>query len=139
MTERPPTPALTVDAVVPYPGGRLVLVRRNHPPCAGAWALPGGHVLVGETVEQACLRELQEETGLSGQLGPLLGVFSDPRRNPVKHTVTVAFVVYPGREQLRPGPDEQEVEVITYRHDLELAFDHHEIIRTAIDKGLLLP
>lgn len=84
----PKTPLLTVDAVIRTPEG-LVLVRRRYPPLG--WALPGGFVEVGETVEAAVVREAREETGLAIRDLWLVGVYSDPARDPRFHTVSVVF------------------------------------------------
>jgi len=67
----------------------VLIERRNEP---HGWAIPGGFVDVGEAVEVAAIREAHEETGLSVQLGHLLGVYSDPRRDPRGHTVTVVYI-----------------------------------------------
>lgn len=86
------SPALTVDAVL-LKGREVLLIRRGRDPFKGAWALPGGFVDAGETVEEACRRELVEETGLRGDIVDLLGVYSDPKRDPRGHTVSVTFVL----------------------------------------------
>ncbi|MHB8605892.1 MAG: NUDIX domain-containing protein [Thermoplasmatota archaeon] len=83
-------PALAVDAVL-LKGDEVLLIRRANEPHRDAWALPGGFVEVGETVEAACLRELAEETHMLGRIVALLGVWSDPKRDPRGHTVTVTF------------------------------------------------
>ena len=75
----PITPKLTVDAVV-ITGEGVVLIKRKNPPFQGMWALPGGFVEVGETTEEACVREVEEETGLEVEIVKLLGVYSDPTR-----------------------------------------------------------
>jgi ADP-ribose pyrophosphatase YjhB (NUDIX family) len=84
----PETPLVTVDAVIRTPAG-IVLVRRKNPP--HGWALPGGFVDVGETVEAAVVREAKEETGLDIRDLWLVGVYSDPKRDPRFHTVSVVF------------------------------------------------
>ncbi|GFO80751.1 MAG: hypothetical protein A49_03780 [Methyloceanibacter sp.] len=88
----PATPALTVDCVVFDPTGRVLLIRRRHEPFKGGYALPGGFVEIGETVEEACRRELREETGVCARDLRLVGVYSDPSRDPRGHTVSVAFL-----------------------------------------------
>ena len=71
--------------------GRIVLIRRQNDPFKDGYALPGGFVDIGETVEAACRREVLEETGLSVGALKLVGVYSDPRRDPRGHSVSVAF------------------------------------------------
>jgi 8-oxo-dGTP diphosphatase len=90
---RPRTPEVAVDVVIELedrPGRPVVLIRRGRPP--HGHALPGGFVDVGETVEQAAVREAREETGLEVRLGALIGVYSDPARDPRGHTVAIAYV-----------------------------------------------
>jgi ADP-ribose pyrophosphatase YjhB (NUDIX family) len=86
-------PALTVDCVVFDPDGRLLLIRRKNPPFRGQYALPGGYVDYGETTEHAAARELAEETSLAAVTMSLIGVFSDPHRDPRGHTVSIAYRV----------------------------------------------
>ncbi len=93
MSGPPKTPLLTVDCVVFDAAGALLLIERGHEPFKGCYALPGGFVDVGETVEEAALRELKEETGASGRVMRLIGVYSEPSRDPRGHTVSAAFVV----------------------------------------------
>lgn len=85
---RNPTP--TVDVVIFDPARGVVLVERRNEP--RGWALPGGFVDYGERVEQAAVREAREETGLEVALTSLLGVYSDPTRDPRQHTLSVVFV-----------------------------------------------
>ena len=80
---KPTTPLLTVDAVILVNNkSALVLIRRKNPPFQGELALPGGFVDVGETVENACIREAKEETNININIIKLIGVFSDPKRDP---------------------------------------------------------
>src|SRR6185436_18501234 len=99
----PKTPLLTTDCVAVDGKGRVLLVRRRHPPFKGKYALPGGFVEIGETVEEACRRELKEETGVkAGRLEPL-GVYSDPERDPRGHICSVAFLTRVARATPKGG------------------------------------
>lgn len=125
----PPSPSLTVDAVILYKN-RLVLIKRKNPPYQGKFALPGGFVEVGESTERAALREAFEETGLSIELVKLIGVYSDPRRDPRRHTVSVCYLAT-GQGQLRSGSDAADVELFELDSIPELAFDHDKMINDA--------
>ncbi|AGK60259.1 ADP-ribose pyrophosphatase [Archaeoglobus sulfaticallidus PM70-1] len=120
---------LTVDAIVPYRGG-IVLIRRKNEPFKGYYALPGGIVEYGESVESAVLRELKEETGLDGKIYKLVGVYSDPNRDPRGHFVSVCFIVK-GKGRLKAGSDAREVGVFSLDELPELAFDHKKMIDSA--------
>lgn len=125
---RPVTPLLTVDVVIELvdrPGRPIVLVERRNPPAG--YALPGGFVDVGETVEAAARREALEETGLEVELTGLLGVYSDPSRDPRGHTVSV---VYRGEARGEPaaGDDAARVAVVDPAQPPPLAFDHPRIV-----------
>jgi 8-oxo-dGTP diphosphatase len=90
---RPITPLLAADAIIELidrPGRPIVLIERKNPP--PGYAIPGGFVDVGETVEAAAVREAAEETGLEVRLTALLGIYSDPSRDPRGHTVTAVYV-----------------------------------------------
>jgi 8-oxo-dGTP diphosphatase len=128
----PNTPYLTVDCVVWDNEGRVLLIRRKNEPFMGAHALPGGFVDIGETVEGACRREVLEETGLT--VGPLrlLGVYSDPSRDPRGHTVSVAYMaVLPKAPSPKAGSDAEAAEWIEDWRSLQLAFDHARIVADA--------
>jgi len=131
VPRRYPGPSLTVDAVW-IRRGRLLLVRRGRPPFRGSWALPGGFVELGETVEDAVLRELVEETGLHGRRGPLVGVYSDPRRDPRHHNVSVAFLIRGPGGIPHGGDDASHAAWVPLRPLPPLAFDHIQIVHDAI-------
>jgi len=118
-------PLPTADVVIEV-GDRVVLVRRKHPP--PGWAIPGGFVEVGESVETAAVREALEETGLHVTLTTLLGVYSDPARDPRHHTISTVYV---GRASGAPtgGDDAAEARLFS-EGDLPspLAFDHAKIL-----------
>src|ERR671916_789742 len=88
----PETPKLMVDVVVPSEEGQVLLIRRASDPYEGQWALPGGFVEVGETLEDAAVREAGEETGLEVEVVRLVGVYSDPARDPRGHNVSCAYL-----------------------------------------------
>ncbi len=114
-----------MDTIIQVPGG-IVLIKRRYPP--PGWALPGGFVEYGETVEAAARREAHEETGLDVSLTELLGVYSDPRRDPRGHTMAVVFI---GNAEGTPsaGDDAAEAAVFTEQSlPAPLAFDHGQIL-----------
>jgi 8-oxo-dGTP diphosphatase len=127
----PKTPLLTTDCVAVDGKGRVLLVRRGHPPFKGKHALPGGFVEIGETVEEACRRELMEETGVKAGRLRLLGVYSDPKRDPRGHTCSVVFLTRIARATPKAGDDAAAAEWIEDWTKLDLAFDHAKILRDA--------
>ena len=127
----PRTPALTADCVVFNGKGRLLLIRRGHPPFKGQYALPGGFAEVGETIEQTCRRELLEETAIKAGRLELLGVYSDPKRDPRGHTCSVVFMTRVARATPRAGDDAAVAEWVENWWKLDLAFDHNKIVRDA--------
>ena len=127
----PETPLLTVDAVVFDKLGRLLLIRRKNPPFQGRFALPGGFVDCGETVEAAVRRELKEETGIEADVARLVGVYSAPGRDPRRHTVSVAFLLTARDQQPQAGDDAQSAAFVANWQSAELAFDHDQIASDA--------
>lgn len=130
---RPNGPALTVDCVVFDDRGRLLLIRRANEPFKGLYALPGGFVDAGETVEHAALRELREETGLVGRIEKLIGVYSDPASDPRGPTVSVSFLAAPETTLVAAGDDAAHAEFIAEWRGLALAFDHARIVADAAE------
>ncbi len=126
-------PSLTVDAVIEFPGKRVVLIRRANPPFEGKWALPGGFVDFGETTEQACLREVKEECSIDVEIKGTLGVYSDPNRDPRGHTVSVVFKAEYRDGELKGMDDAKEAKLFTREElrGIDLAFDHRDIMRDA--------
>jgi len=127
----PPTPALTTDCIVFDARGYVLLIRRKYDPFKGALALPGGFVDVGETVENGCRRELKEETGLEVGALRLVGVYSDPERDPRGHTCSIAYLAQVGRLEPRAGDDAAAAEWIADWRAETLAFDHAQILADA--------
>jgi mutator protein MutT len=96
-------PEVAVGAIVTDAQGRVLLIQRGHPPAKGRWTVPGGRVERGETLQQALLRELQAETGLTATPGPLAEVFEyiDDRY----HYVILDYRLTEPQGELRPGED----------------------------------
>ncbi len=122
MSRRAPLP--TVDVIIEY-GGGVVLIKRRNPPYG--WALPGGFVEYGETLEEAAVREAREETGLEVELLRQMHTYSEPSRDPRGHTISTVFIAR-GRGQLRASDDAAEARVFKKDALPPLAFDHGRIL-----------
>ena len=124
----PRGPHVTVDAIIELPGDRVVLIERGYPPLG--WAFPGGFVDYGEPAEAACVREAKEETGLDVALVTLLGVYSDPDRDPRLHTLSVVYVARAEGEPVG-GDDAKAAHAVPAAEllDRTLVFDHERIAR----------
>src|SRR5262245_7163980 len=128
----PKTPALTTDCVIFDNAGRVVLIRRKNEPFKSSYALPGGFVDIGETVAAACRREVQEEVGIElGELH-LIGVYSDPKRDPRGHALRAAYrAVLQLAVAPRAGSDAEGAAWVANWRKRALAFDHAEILDDA--------
>ncbi len=120
-------PALTVDGVL-VEDDKVLLIKRKNEPFKGRYALPGGFVEYGEVVEDAVVREFKEETGLDCVIRRLLGVYSDPDRDPRGHTVSIVFELEKTGGRLKADSDAEEVEFLQLDSLPAMAFDHDEII-----------
>ena len=119
-------PFPTVDIIIEMDGG-IVLIRRKNPPYG--WALPGGFVDYGESLETAAVREAREETSLDVERLTQFGAYSDPDRDPRQHTISFVFVA---RADGRPRAADDAAEIGVFNQDTipdELAFDHGRILR----------
>jgi 8-oxo-dGTP diphosphatase len=130
---------LTVDAVVfGYSNQKLylLLVKRKIDPYKGQWALPGGFVLPGESLEAAVARELEEETGVRINYSEQLYTFGAPKRDPRERVVTVAYFVLVNPEQfaLVASTDADEARWFAVQHLPDLAFDHSDIVQMALQR-----
>jgi len=125
-------PALAADAAVRR-GDTVLLIQRKHPPMKGAWALPGGFVDQGEDPIHAAVRELEEETGLTGTNPRLLMVMGDPERDPRKHIVSIVYEIDVGEDQQAVAGDDAAdakfwpIETV-FNGELTLAGDHLQIL-----------
>ena len=124
-------PFPTVDIIIEFQGG-IVLIKRKNPP--HGWAIPGGFVDYGESLEDAALREAKEETSLDVVLIDHLGAYSDPKRDPRHHTISYVFIAK-GRGKPRASDDAADIGIF-HKDNLPhpLAFDHEEILKDYFKK-----
>ena len=136
MAFTPKTPYLTTDGIIElyeediFKG--IVLIERKNEP--RGLALPGGFVDVGESVEDALIREMKEETHLDVQITQLLGIYSDPNRDPRFHTASAVFIAK-AEGQPRGGDDAKDAKLYALEDipmDL-LVFDHSDILKDYLD------
>ena len=125
-------PLLTVDTVITQ-NNSVILIRRKNPPFKGSWALPGGFVEYGETVDSAAIRESKEETGLDIELDGMVGVYSDPQRDPRGHIISICFLGHKIGGRLVADTDAADVQSLKIDEisKIELAFDHNKILEDA--------
>jgi len=122
---KPVTPIVAADVIIEYGEGIVLIERKNEP---YGWAIPGGFVDVGESLERAAVREALEETSLHVELREMLYVYGKPGRDPRGHTVTVVYIGE-GTGRLKAADDAKGARVFTYETLPDnLAFDHREII-----------
>jgi len=129
-------PTLAVDTIIKTKDDKIVLIKRKFPPFQDSWALPGGVVEYGETVENAAVREAKEETGLDVMVKSLVGVYSDPTRDPRGHVISICYLCEEIRGSLAADTDAKVVKTFTAEEfaTLDLAFDHRLMLR---DAGIL--
>jgi 8-oxo-dGTP diphosphatase len=137
--EFPELPLVGVGAII-IKDGRVVLVKRAHPPIQGQWSIPGGVLEVGEFVREAAIREAREETGLTVETGELLGVYDrilrDDQKRVQYHYLLVDFLCRPVGGQLQAATDAAEVRWFTREQlpALNLAEDTFEVIGKGFEK-----
>lgn len=126
-------PFPTVDIIIEVEGGIVLIQRKNFP---YGWALPGGFVDYGESLEEAAIREAKEETSLDVELVSQLGAYSDPDRDPRQHNISVVFVAR-NRGKGKPAASDDALEVGIFDVDSlpeEMAFDHSKILEDYFER-----
>lgn len=129
------TPSLTADIFIFDDNENFILIKRKNEPYKDYWALPGGFVEYGECVEDAAIREALEETSIDVKLEKLVGVYSNPSRDPRGHTVSIAYTARGNMEEMKADDDACDIDIFT-KGDLEkmnLAFDHDKIINDCLN------
>ena len=132
--------SLTVDAVVfgydAKDGLSVLLIKRLYEPFKGEWAIPGGFLLAGESLEQAVERELKEETGITVNYLEQLYTYGNPDRDPRRHIVTVAYygLIRRSKFELYASTDAEDAQWFNINNLPKLAFDHQTIFDDALDR-----
>ena len=126
MSDKFCNPLLTIDIIIELPNGGIVLIERKNPP--RGWALPGGFVDYGESIEAAAIREAKEETSLEVRLSEQFYTYSDPRRDPRHHTVSTVFIAT--ADGVPSGADDAKTAGVFTEDDLPapIVFDHSRIL-----------
>lgn len=126
-------PSVTADGIA-VRGNEIVLIKRAKEPFKGHYALPGGFLNYGETLEHCVVREVLEETGLRTEIVELIGVFSAPERDPRGHFVTAVYHLKPVGGTLKAGDDADAAEWVHIDKLPKFAFDHGKIVQAFLAK-----
>jgi 8-oxo-dGTP diphosphatase len=131
MNQEKKNPLVTVDIIIEIAGRGIVLIERKNPPYG--WALPGGFVDYGESLEHAAVREAKEETSLDVKLVEQFHSYSDPGRDPRHHTISTVFIAI--AEGTPRGQDDARAAEIFREENLpaSIVFDHPQILRDYFD------
>ena len=129
-------PSLTADVFIFDEDFNFILIKRRNDPYKDSWALPGGFVEYGESVENAAVREAKEETSIDIELIDLVNVYSSPDRDPRGHTITVAYTAKGDLDSRKADSDAKEISVFSYDgiSEIDIAFDHRQIINDCLKK-----
>ena len=124
---------MTVDIFIYNENHEFILIKRKNDPFKDCWALPGGFVDYGETTEHAAIREAKEETSIDVKIEKVLDVYSDPNRDPRRHTVSVCYLARGNFDDAKADDDAKDIDVFSFDKldDEKLAFDHKDILDDA--------
>lgn len=132
-----PHPAVTTDCVIfGFDGSKLMvlLIERGIEPYKGRWAFPGGFLNINESAEAGALRELQEETGLTGAYIEQFHTFTAPERDPRERVISIAYYALVRIQEVKGGDDAAQARWFALDEVPQLAFDHDHILRMALSK-----
>lgn len=127
-------PSLTADIFIFDDDFNFILIKRRNDPFKDCWALPGGFVEYGETVETAAIREAKEETSIDVELIDLVNVYSEPDRDPRGHTITVAYTAKGNFNDRKAEDDACDIAIFSAEKidEIKIAFDHKKIIKDCL-------
>lgn len=121
-------PIPTVDIIIEFEDKGIILIKRKKPPYG--WAIPGGFVEYGESLEQTAIREAKEETSLNVELIRQFHTYSDPQRDPRCHTITTVYIARAINGTPKASDDAEEIGIFTQENlPSNLAFDHAKILK----------
>lgn len=123
-------PSLTVDIFIYNEKNEFILIKRKNDPFKDCWALPGGFVDYGEKTDDAAVREAKEETSIDVELERLFNVYSDPDRDPRRHTVSIVYLARGNFDDAKADDDAKDIGVFSFDdlEKLDIAFDHMNIL-----------
>ena len=130
-------PSITTDIFIFDDDLNFILIKRKNNPYKDYWALPGGFVEYGESVEIAAIREAKEETSIDVELMDLVNVYSEPDRDPRGHTITIAYTAKGNIDNRKADSDAKEIGVFSSEklNEINIAFDHEKIIKDCLNKA----
>ena len=130
-------PSLTTDVFIFDDDFNFILIKRKNNPYKDYWALPGGFVEYGESVENAAIREAKEETNIDVELKELVNVYSEPNRDPRGHTITIAYIAKGNINNRKADSDAKEIGIFSLEklNEINIAFDHEKIIKDCLNKA----
>ena len=130
-------PSLTTDIFIFDDDFNFILIKRKNNPYKDYWALPGGFVEYGESVENAAVREAKEETSIDVELKDLVNVYSNPDRDPRGHTRSIAFTAKGDFASRRADDDASDIDIFSPEQlcEIDLAFDHDKIVKDCLKKA----
>lgn len=130
-------PSITTDIFIFDEEFNFILIKRKNNPYKDYWALPGGFVEYGESVETAAIREAKEETNIDVELKDLVNVYSEPNRDPRGHSITVVYTANGNMDNKNANDDACDIAIFSQEEldELKLAFDHNKIIEDCLKKA----